>query len=178
MADGFRLRLFFTIEAQRGDNGSMSWIDDGERKYREQKATQQTQQQIQLHKAEVLQAKARPVLDQLVEVVARDVLNYSERFKTDPERRVDFTKKSSGGFKLDKAHYPAASVECSLEGDQIKAVHSHRPGQMSEANITPSYLRLEIDGNDNVTIKPPPGETFTSLDDVSRYLIERVLYAC
>ena len=149
----------------------MTWIDDGEKAYREKKASEDTAQQIQLRNTEVLRAKARLFLDELVEVVARDVANYSERFKADPEQRVDFTKKPSGGFKLDKAHYPAASVECSLEGDQIKVVHSSRPGPMSEADVRPSYLSLEVDSNDNVVVKAPPGKSFVGLDDVSRYLI-------
>ncbi len=155
----------------------MTWIDDGEMAYRQKKASQDTAQQMQLHHADVLGAKARPLLDELVEVVARDVANYSERFKADPQQRVDFTRMPSGGFKLDKAHYPAASVECSLEGDQIKVVRSSRPGPMLEANVRPAYLRLEVDSNDNVVVKAPPGKSFVSLDDVSRYLIARVLFA-
>ncbi len=155
----------------------MTWIDDGEVAYRQKKASQDSAQRTQLRGTEVLLAKARPFLDELVEVVARDVANYSERFKADPEQRVDFTKKPSGGFKLDKAHNPAASVECSLEGNQIKVVHSSRPGPTSEADVKLSYLSLEVNSNDNVMVKAPPGKSFVSLDDVSRHLIARVLFA-
>ena len=48
---------------------------------------------------------------------------------------------------------------------------------MSEADVRPSYLSLEVDSNDNVVVKAPPGKSFVGLDDVSRYLIARVLFA-
>lgn len=155
----------------------MTWIDDGEMAYRQKKTSQDSAQQLQLHHADVLVAKARPLLDELVEVVARDVANYSERFKADPQQRVNFTKMPSGGFKLDKAEYPAASVECSLEGVQIKVVRSSRPGPMLEADVRLAYLGLGVDSNDHAVVKAPPGKSFVSLDDVSKYLIARVLFS-
>ena len=129
-------------------------------------------------KAKVLEAKARLLLDAIVDVVTKDVADYSERFKGDPTRKVDFNAKPSGGFSLYKSHYPAASLECTLEygNTQIKALYAFRNGEMSEAITRPVLLALEVDVNDNVFVRASD-RNLTTTADVSRYLIEKVLFA-
>jgi hypothetical protein len=154
----------------------MSWIDDGEQEYRARMAKQQAQDQIQLHRAEVVRVKARDFLDELVKVVARDVADYSQRFADFPERRVQFNPKATGGFKLEKPNFPSASVECSLKGDHIEAAYEYRTSNMSEPKISTVRLRFEVDAADNLIVKAG-NQDVTGMDAVSEHLIRKVLFA-
>lgn len=172
------IRFAFANTAQQCDNRStMTWINDAEQKYRDKKAKQDTTAQLQLHKADVIRAKGRRYLDELVQVVDRDVADYRARFQGDPSRDVQLTKKPSGGFKLDKATYPAASVECFLETGSIRAVHVFRADDNSPNQGGPTHLQFQVDDNDNLTVRASDRGQMANLDQVSQYLIERVLFA-
>ena len=110
--------------------------------------------------------------------VDRDVKNYSERVKDDSVRQVNFHRKPSGGFKLDKLHqYPAASVDCSLDtdNDQFRAEYSFRQDRASRTREDVVFLQLDVDANGDVVIKNSDGVVYT-VDDASRLLIRRVLF--
>lgn len=173
-----KVRFVFANKAQQCDNqATMSWIDDGERNYLEQKAKSDTTAKLQLHRAEVIRAKSRRYLDDLVELVERDVADYKARFQGDPARDVQFTKNPSGGFKLDKATYPAATVEIFLEGDAIRAVHVFRRDGNSANHGGPTYLQFQVDDNDDLTVRTSDKGQLAMLDQVSQYLIQRILFA-
>ena len=154
----------------------MTWIDDEEKQYRERRKAKKLEEDLQCDRAEVIRIGGRPLFNKLVEVVERDVKNYSEGCKDDLERRVDFNRKPSGGFRLDKLHDPSGSVDCSLDGDhgQIRAECSFRQDEASALEYV--VLQLELDVvNGDIVIKNPDGEVCT-LDGASRLLIQRVLF--
>lgn len=155
------------------------WLSDRERAYRERKASEQVETKAQLHKAKILEANARRLLDELTSVVQRDVTRYSEKFKDDADRQVSFSAKPSGGFKLEKSHYPAAAVETSLErsNDAIIAIYRMRRSNNSEVFEKTVRIALKVDANDNVLMERPGGHNTSDLEDVSRALIEDVLFA-
>lgn len=174
---GCQVRFFFYNERRKAHNNRMSWIDDREQQYRTRQAGEDAKNQLQLHKADVVKAKARPTLDHLVEVVKAQVAEFLEKAKDEPDRRVDFTAKPSGGFKLSRLSYPSVELECALNGAMLKVTQVYCPMQDAKPALTESYLRFEVDESDNVVIADHRnGKGFTSLENVSRFLIEPVLY--
>ena len=158
----------------------MTWIDDEEKQYREQsnvkKQEHEHEKESQRQRAELIRTGGRPLLEELVGVVDRDVKKYNESFEKGSKRWAQFHRKPSGGFKLDKLQYPAASVDCSLDtdNDQFRAEYSFRQDRASQTRED-VFLPLDVDANGDVVIKNSDGVVYT-VDDASRLLIRRVLF--
>jgi hypothetical protein len=158
------------------------WLDERIAHFLEQRdAEHQARRpaaELEAHKADVLRVKARPLLDDLTAQVQHDFERYDGNFHDEPERQVRFTPKPAGGFKLSKAHYPAVDMECSLDlaTRAIKAEYT----MLSTAHGTPHHqtidVFLDVDTRDHVVINVGKHRV-RSLGDLSRILIERVLFA-
>lgn len=177
MLETFGVRLLFVAQRELCDTAQMAdWIKNKAQTYQRSQNAAQTAEEVRLHKAKLIEARARELLDKITEAVRRDVAEYQEEFKNHPERRVTFNAKPSGGFKLDKSHYPAAYVETSLEGNRIRADYMSRHSSESPTQRHTKYLGFEVDINDDICVRADD-RNFSNFEDISRYLIEPVFDA-
>jgi len=158
------------------------WLEERIAHLREQQDAEQLAKrpaaELEAHKAEVLRSKARPLLDELTEIVTTDFGRYDENFRDEPERQVSLTVKPSGGFKLVKLHYPAVDMECSLDlaSRAIRAEYIMTASTYGTPHHQTIEVILDVDWHDNVTLSVGKHRVRT-LGDLSRILIERVLFA-
>ena len=153
------------------------WIDDKERELRNGQQVERERADLQLHKARIVEAKGRDVLDALVNVVRRDVDSYAEKFKSEPDRRVDFSEKPSGEFEVYKSVFPAASVKCTLDlpAQAIIAHYTFTRDQSTPPRERWQRIELRVDAADNIELRSERRH-FSNLDEVSRFLIEPILF--
>jgi hypothetical protein len=152
------------------------WLDKQEEAYRKRREQQQLQDQVQLHRADVLKEKGRQYLDDLTAAVGRDVERYQHRFAGDEQRRVEFHVKPSGGFKLTKPTFPSASVEVSLERDEIIASYFSRKSSSFSGDERRETFKFQVEANDELRLSVA-GIPVLRLEDASQRIIERVLFA-
>ena len=153
------------------------WIKGRRKEYDARKQAEQDAGRLQVHKAGVLKERARSVLDAVTEAVTRHVEEYQQEFDGLPEKRVDFNRKPSGGFSLYKATYPAASVETMLDPatNSIVGRYSFRLNSNADTRTSQVTIQLGVDDRDNIVMSIP-GQNVATPEDVSRYLIEKVLF--
>ena len=158
------------------------WLEDRITHLREQRDAEQLAKlpaaQLEAHKAEVLRSKAHPLLDELTEIVKADFGRYDENFRDEPERQVSFTAKPAGGFKLSKPHYPAVEMDCSLDlaSRAIRAEYVMTASTYATPHNQTIEVVLDVDWHDHVTMSVGKHRV-RALGDLSRILIERVLFA-
>ena len=158
------------------------WLDERVKQFLDQKEAEQLARrsaaELETHKTEVLRLKARGLLDALTARVKNDFERYDEHFRNEPERHVSFAAKPSGGFQLSKNHYPTVKMESSL-ADESRTIRAEYIMMLSAAG-TPHHLTvdviLDVDGHDNLSMHVGKQRVET-LEDLSRILIERVLFA-
>jgi hypothetical protein len=151
------------------------WLDKQEEAYRQRRDQQQLQDQVQIHRADVLKAKGRQYLDDLTAAVQRDVERYQQRFTGDEERRTELHVKPSGGFKLTKPTFPSASVEVSLDRDEIVASYSFRKNSSNSGDQRRETFKLYVESNDELRLTVG-GKPLQTLEEASQRIIERVLF--
>jgi hypothetical protein len=151
------------------------WLDKQEEAYRRRREQQQLQDQVQLHRADVLTAKGRQYLDDLTAAVQKDVERYQQRFVGDEERRAEFNAKPSGGFRLAKPTFPSASVEVSLERNEIVAAYSFRKSSNNSGDQRRETFKFHVESNDELRLMVD-GKPLQSLEEASQRIIERVLF--
>jgi hypothetical protein len=158
------------------------WLDERLKQFLAQREAEQLARrsaaELEAHKNEVLRRKARGLLDDLTARVKRDFERYDEHFRNEPERHVSFAAKPSGGFTLSKNHYPTVQMESAL-ADESRAIRAEYVMTLSAAG-TPHHqtvdVILDVDGHDNLSMNVGKQRVET-LEDLSRILIERVLFA-
>ncbi len=153
------------------------WIDDKERELRNGQQVERQRADSQLHKARIVEVKGRDVLDALVNVVRRDVDRYKEKFKSDLDRRVDFSEKPSGEFEVYKSVFPSASVKCTLDlpAQAIVAHYAFTRDHSTPPRERWQRIELRVDAADNIELRSERRH-FSNLDEVSRFLLEPVLF--
>src|SRR2546423_506123 len=76
-----RFRVFVTVGADVCQNRAMAdWIDEHAEQVLNRQKQQRTEEELQLHKAEIVKAKARAVLDALTAQVQKDFERYDAKF--------------------------------------------------------------------------------------------------
>ena len=113
----------------------------------------------------------------LVNVVRRDVDRYKEKFKSDADRRVDFSEKPSGEFEVYKSVFPSASVKCTLDlpAQAIVAHYAFTRDDSRPPRERWQRIELRVDAADNIELRSERRH-FSNLDEVSRFLLEPVLF--
>ena len=154
-----------------------NWIDDKERELRNGQQLERQRGDLQVHEARIVEAKGREVLDALVNVVRRDVDRYKEKFKSDADRQVDFSEKSSGDFEVYKSVFPAASVKCTLDlsTQAIVAHYAFTRDRSRPPRERSQRIELRVDAADNIELRSERRH-FSNLDEVSQFLLEPVLF--
>ena len=154
-----------------------NWIDDKERELRNGQQLERQRADLQVHKARIVEAKGREVLDALVNVVRRDVDRYKEKFKSDADRQVDFSEKPPGDFEVYKSVFPAASVKCSLDlsTQAIVAHYAFTRDRSRPPRERWQRIELRVDAADNIELRSERRH-FSNLDEVSQFLLEPVLF--
>ena len=153
------------------------WIDEKERELRNGQEVERQRADLQLHQARIVEAKGRDVFDALVNVVRRDVDRYTEKFKSDPDRRVDCSEKPPGEFEVYKSVFPAASVTCTLDlpAQAIVAHYVFTRDQSTPPRERWQRIELRVDAADNIALHSNLRH-FSNPDEVSRFLLEPVLF--
>jgi hypothetical protein len=156
------------------------WMDEREKAHQRQQESQNREADLQLHRYKILEAKSRPLLDALAAQVGKDVERYNDKVGSDASRRVQFFANPSGGFKLERPHFPSASLHCNLPhgATAIIADYAFTLNHESGTHTWVVPFPLGVDSGDNLMIGKPDGSgvKFANLADVSKALIERVLY--
>lgn len=153
------------------------WINEKEQAYREQEAHAKRAGDLQLHCRKILDKKGRGLLDALTAQVQQDVTTYRQHVIGRPDREVDFNVRPSGGFSLTQSHFPAASVQCTLDlaAGVIHVDYAFTRNHESGTHTVAEHVQIGCDANDNL-ILGASDRRFGSLPDASRAIIERVLY--
>jgi hypothetical protein len=149
------------------------WIDalgddDEHRRRSEERHTQ-----LQFHRAEVIRLKKNALWASLMSVINRDVEKFQAKFKG--RRTAELTRVADLAFRLYKSPYPTVLMDAeipfngtSIEVTYIKTFNLSSPTEKAEESF-----ELTIDQSDNLLIAHN-GRLFSSLDDVSRFLLEPV----
>ena len=153
------------------------WINEKEKAYREQEAHAKRAGDMQLHRRKILDTKGRDLLDALTAQVQQDVTAYRQHVIGRPDREVDFNVRPSGGFSLTQSHFPAASVQCTLDlaAGVINVDYAFTRNHESDTHTVVEHVKIGCDANDNL-ILGASDQRSGSLADASRAIIERVLY--
>lgn len=154
------------------------WLDEKDQAFRARKDAARLSAAHQRHVTETIEARAREALDAIVEAVSRDVERYREKVKDDDDRRVDFTAKPSGGFILDKPIFPSVHLECTLDtaAHVIRAEYALANSQSSGARTRSIRINIALGQADDLVLTTPERGVLPNMAEVSRYLIEPVLF--
>lgn len=153
-----------------------NWILDGVSRDRAARDREQANDAQLLHHADVIKAKARALLDELVAVMGKDVQFHAEQ--VDPEQRFSFDHRPSGGCSVSRSRYPASEMVCVLDLP-AQAIILKGYVTVAKGALTRTYerrLSIRVDQNDDLYLAPPSGGMYKSLADASRDLLEPGLF--
>ena len=156
----------------------MSWIKDGLKTTQDNDERDRLAAERQLHIAKVRKAKARDLLDRITAAATAAIEEYRAATTGQDKRRVDYSEKPSGGFKLYKPYYPAASVEISLDTtvDVLRVERSFTPSSNARVQAIQSTLQLQVDDQDDLWVVLESGQT-AGPEETVKQLLTSVLFA-
>ncbi len=157
--------------------GMSDWIHRRAEEARAREQAAREDAQIEAQKVKTVAEKARPTLDDLTRIVEQHVAVFQEEFKDDPSKKTDFSVSPSGGFKLYKPTYPAASVECTLVHgtNEILLEYAHTPSSSASPRRSEWRIRLVADVAGNIELHDP-SRHLSSLEDATQSILEPVLF--
>jgi hypothetical protein len=149
------------------------WIQERAAKIKAEERVRQRERDWQAQQAEVIKANAAAILDRLFKTVVSDIRKFNALFPDDPHRRIQRAERTtSGGFLVHQTHYPAVTLEVSLNSEQLEYVYTKTPNAQT--------LPFQIKGNfslgltESGAIYIHQDSNPLSLEQVSRILLEPI----
>jgi hypothetical protein len=150
------------------------WIDALSDEEEKRRKSEERHSQSHFRRAEVIRQKKDELWTSLMTVIYRDVEKFCAAFKG--RRSAELTTLPTGlGFRLYKSPFPTVLMEAEIpvNGTNIKVSYSRTFNQISPMERVEETFELTVDQSDNLLIAHN-GRPFSSLDKVSRFLLEPV----
>lgn len=154
------------------------WLDKLAAESRERSATKELDGKLQLYRQEIIQRKSGPLWRDLLIVVERDVRKFEGLFRGDKKRAINFSS-NERHFRVHKDHYPAVmlDVEMQLGASFIRYQYAETENDHSGTERSEGELIISVDSVDNLQLSHPSDGLFSSLDQVSEFVLRPVFSA-
>jgi hypothetical protein len=147
------------------------WIDALGNEDELRRKAEEHHRRTHFRRAEIIAQKKPDLWAALMTAIQRDVEKFRTKFAG--RRTVDLTMIPEFGFRLYKSPYPTVLLEAEIppDGTSIKVTYTTVFNHISPTERSEESFELAPDRAENLVISHN-GRVFSSLNDVSRFLLE------